>query len=68
MANVAGLGFDAYVIQIFNHLKLKGWKGKWLYLVSLLRGYFSAKPAGVTIEVDGKVIYKSKVFTSRGNK
>ena len=25
MANVAGLGFDAYVIKIFNHLKLKGY-------------------------------------------
>ena len=63
MANVAGLGFDAYVIQIFNHLKLKGWKGKWLYLVSLLRGYFSAKPAGVTIEVDGKTIYNKLLFS-----
>lgn len=57
MANVAGLGFDAYVIKIFNHLKLKGYKGKWLYIYSLLKGYFRAKPAGVTIEVDGKVIY-----------
>lgn len=63
MANVAGLGFDAYVIQIFNHLKLKGWKGKWLYFYSLLRGYFSSKPAGVTIEVDGKVIYNKLLFS-----
>ena len=63
MANVAGLGFDAYIIQIFNHLKLKGWKGKWLYIYSLLRGYFSAKPAGVTIEVDGKVIYNKLLFS-----
>lgn len=63
MANVAGLGFDAYVIQIFNHLKLKGYKGKWLYLYSLLRGFFSAKPAGATIEVDGKVIYNKLLFS-----
>lgn len=63
MANVAGLGFDAYVIQIFNHLKLKGYKGKWLYLYSLLKGYFSAKPAGATIEVDGNVIYNSLLFS-----
>ena len=63
MANVAGLGFDAYVIQIFNHLKLKGYKGKWLYLYSLLKGYFSAKPAGATIEVDGKVIYNKLLFS-----
>ena len=63
MANVAGLGFDAYVIQIFNHLKLKGRKGNWLYLYSLLKGYFSAKPAGTTIEVDGKVIYNKLLFS-----
>ena len=63
MANVAGLGFDAYVIQIFNHLKLKGYKGKWLYLYSLIKGYFSAKPAGTTIEVDGKVIYNRLLFS-----
>ena len=63
MANVAGLGFDAYVIQIFNHLKLKGCKGKWLYLYSLVRGFFSAKPAGATIEVDGRVIYSKLLFS-----
>lgn len=63
MANVAGLGFDAYVIDIFNHQKLKGRKGKWLYLYSLLKGYFSAKPAGTTIEVDGKVIYNKLLFS-----
>ena len=63
MANVAGLGFDAYVIDIFNHQKLKGRKGKWLYIYSLIKGYFSAKPAGATIEVDGKVIYNKLLFS-----
>ena len=63
MANVAGMGFDAYVIEIFNHLKLKGFKGKWLYLYSLLKGYFSARPAGAIIEVDGKVVYNRLLFS-----
>ena len=63
MANVAGLGFDAYVIKIFNHLKLKGYKGKWLYIYSLIKGYFSAKPAGTSIEVDGNVIYNKLLFS-----
>ena len=63
MANVAGMGFDAYVIEIFNHQKMKGRKGKWLYIYSLLRGYLSAKPAGATIEVDGKVIYNKLLFS-----
>ena len=63
MANVAGLGFDAHVIKIFNHLKLKGFSGKWLYLYSILKGYRTAKPAGTTIEVDGEVIYNSLLFS-----
>lgn len=63
MANVAGCGFDAYVIQRFNHMKLKGYSGKWMYLYSLIRGFFSAKPAGTTIEVDGKVIYNNLLFS-----
>lgn len=63
MANVAGLGFDAYVISLFNRMKMKGHKGKWLYLYSLLRGFFSVKPAGATIEVDGKVIYNRLILS-----
>lgn len=63
LANVAGLGFDVYVINIFNHMKLKGYKGKWLYIYSLLRGYFTAKSAGATIEVDGKVVYNKLLFS-----
>ena len=63
MANVAGLGFDAYVIKIFNHLKLKGYKGKWLYIYSLLKGYFSAKPSKAVIEVDGEVIFEKQLFS-----
>ena len=63
MVNIAGMGFDAYVIQIFNHLKLKGYKGKWLYLYSLIKGFFSAKSADTTVEVDGKVICKRQLFS-----
>ena len=63
MANVAGLGFDADVIEIFNHLKLKGYKGKWLYIYSLLKGYLSLKPFGVTVEVDGEVVYHNLLFS-----
>ena len=63
MVNIAGMGFDAYVIEIFNHLKLKGYKGKWLYLYSLIKGFFSAKSADTTVEVDGKVICKRPLFS-----
>ena len=63
MANVAGLGFDADVIEIFNHLKLKGFKGKWLYIYSLLKGYLSLKPYGVSVEIDGKEVYNNLLFS-----
>lgn len=63
MANVAGLGFDADVIEIFNSLKLKGYKGKWLYIYSLLKGYLSLKPFGVTVEVDDEVVYHNLLFS-----
>ena len=63
MANVAGLGFDADVIEIFNHLKLKGYKGKWLYIYSILKGYFSLKPYGVTVEVDGERVFHNLLFS-----
>lgn len=63
MANMAGLGFDAHVIKIFNHLKLKGFSGKWLYLYSILKGYRTAKSAGAHIEVDGETIYNSLLFS-----
>lgn len=63
MVNVAGLGLDAYVIKRFNHMKLKGWRGKWLYIYSLLSAFFSGRPAGATIEVDGKVIYRKLLLS-----
>lgn len=63
MANVAGIGFDAIVVSVFNHLKVKGYSGRWLYLLSLLRSYFSSRPAGVNVEIDGKVVYKNLMFS-----
>lgn len=63
MANVAGLGFDADVISIFNHLKLKGYRGKWLYIYSLLKGYISLNPFGVKVEVDDEVVYNNLLFS-----
>ncbi len=63
MANVAGLGFDAYVISIFNHWKAKGHKGKSLYLASILRAYFSYKSSGMRIECDGVEVHNNLLFS-----
>ena len=63
MANVAGLGFDSFVISIFNHWKTKGFKGKWLYLASILKAYFQYKSAGMVVELDGKQIFNNLLFS-----
>ena len=63
MANVAGLGFDSFVISVFNHWKAKGWRGKWLYIASILKAYFKYKSSGVKIEVDDNVIFNNLIFS-----
>lgn len=63
MVNVSGLGFDAYVISIYNHWKAKGYKGNWLYLFSILRAYFSYKSSGVRVKVDDVVVYDNLLFS-----
>ena len=63
MVNVAGLGFDAYVISIFNHWKAKGYKGRWLYIASILKAYFKYKSSGVKITVDGNQIFNNLLFS-----
>lgn len=63
MANVAGLGFEAFVISIFNHLKAKGRKGKWLYLWSIVRAYFKYKSSGVRLIIDDKVVHHNLLFS-----
>lgn len=63
MANVAGLGFDAYVISTFNHLKMKGYKGGWMYLYSILKSYFRYKSSGARIWLDDKVVFNDLMFS-----
>lgn len=63
MVNVAGLGFDAFVISIFNHWKAKGYKGRWLYIASILKAYFKYKSSGVKVSVDGNQIFNNLLFS-----
>ncbi|MCH5329479.1 MAG: diacylglycerol kinase family lipid kinase [Alistipes sp.] len=63
MANVAGTGFDAFVVKRFNHLKTKGWRGRWLYGFSVVRSYFTYKTPGVKVYVDGEVVYNDLLFS-----
>lgn len=63
MVNVAGAGFDAYVISIFNHWKAKGYKGKWLYIASILKAYCKYRSSGVRVKVDDVVVHDNLLFS-----
>jgi diacylglycerol kinase family enzyme len=63
VANVAGGGLDAHTIKIFNHQKAMGRKGKSLYLMSLVRAFFSYKSPGVKVWVDDKLAYNDLLFS-----
>ena len=63
VANVAGSGFDAFVIRRFNHLKAKGRTGRWLYPLSIIRSFFTYKSTGVKVYVDDKLVYNDLLFS-----
>lgn len=63
MANVAGLGFDAKVIQRTLTSKAKGYLGRGGYLWCLVRSFFSHKATGVKIWIDDKLVYNNLLFS-----
>ncbi len=63
MANVAGIGFDAAVNHIYQHLKTKGRTGRGIYMWSMARAFFSYKSTGVKIWVDDRLIYNNLLFS-----
>lgn len=72
MANVAGIGFDAYVNGRYNRLKEEGRKGDWLYILSTLKAVLRYSSTGIRIWVDGTeavsdLVYSSTVAIGRYN-
>ncbi|MDD3108061.1 MAG: diacylglycerol kinase family lipid kinase [Alistipes sp.] len=64
MANVAGVGFDAYVNRRYNHLKEEGRRGKWLYLWSTLKAVLKYSSTGVKIYVDDTLVVNDLVYSA----
>lgn len=64
LANVAGVGFDAFVNRKYNHLKAKGKSSKWLYLWSSLKALLGYNATQVRISVDGDPIIDDWVFSA----
>jgi YegS/Rv2252/BmrU family lipid kinase len=61
--NSAGMGYDALVVQMTNHAKDQGGGGALSYLVNLLKGLFRYHHSYLDIEVDGRSVYKGRVFS-----
>lgn len=61
--NIAGLGYDALVVQMTNHTKDRGGGGPLTYLVNLLKGLFRYRDNTLEVEIDGTQAYKGRVFS-----
>lgn len=64
MANVAGLGFDAVVNRLFNHLKDEGRYSKNLYMWGTFRTLLSYHSKHFTVTVDGQPLFRGNVFSA----
>ncbi len=64
IANVAGVGFDAYVIRKLSHLKKKGHTGRWRYTWCVVRSFFRYKSTGVKVWVDDRLVYNNLLLSA----
>jgi|WetSurMetagenome_2_1015567.scaffolds.fasta_scaffold108569_3 YegS/Rv2252/BmrU family lipid kinase len=64
--NIAGLGFDAIVVQRTNLQKEKGRKGKALYFMNLLQSLMLYSHTSVEMEIDGRKIEQDVFSISIG--
>ena len=64
MANVAGIGFDAFVNHKYNHLKEEGKRGRWLYIWSTLKAVLKYSSTGVKIWVDDRLVVNELVYSA----
>ncbi len=55
--NVAGVGFDAFVVRRLAHLEKKGRTSRWRHTWCTVRSFFGYKSTGIKVHVDGLRIY-----------
>ena len=63
IANVAGAGFDAFVVRKLSHLKKKGHKSRWRYTWCLVKSFFRYKSTGVKVWVDDRLVYNNLLLS-----
>lgn len=64
--NIAGIGFDAAVVEETNKMKDGGSGGTYAYLKSLVTSLIKYKPTRISIEIDGEKIEKDVFSISIG--
>ena len=64
IANVAGAGFDAYVVRRLTHLRKKGHTSRWRLTLSTVRSFFRYKSTGVKVWVDDRLIYNDLLLSA----
>lgn len=64
MANMAGMGFDAYVNRQYNNLKEKGIHTSWLYILSMIKAIFKYFSGYYEVIIDGKRAWRGRMFTA----
>ncbi len=64
MANVAGVGFDAFVNRKYNDLKEEGRHGKWLYIWSSFKAVLRYSSTRVRVTVDDRQVVDEPVYSA----
>jgi len=62
-ANVAGLGYDAFVAKKTNRLKEKGGGNSFAYLLNIVLGLFQYKTKFIELKIDNKLKFKGRIFS-----
>ena len=62
-ANVAGLGYDAFVAKKTNRLKERGGGGSFSYLLNIVLGLFQYKNKFIELRIDDKLEFKGRIFS-----
>lgn len=62
-ANVAGVGFDAFLLKRMTHLQKKRRFSAWRKFLCVLSNFFVYKPTGMKVWVDGERIHNGLMFS-----
>ncbi len=63
MANVASVGFGAFIVKRTAHLRNKGVNRPWRYAWNAARAFFRYKSTGVKVWVDDKLIHNNLLMS-----